>query len=141
MPTIDCPFRSADWILNKLKSETKMIIVDFHAEATSEKSSFFYQFQHDISAMVGTHTHVPTANARVWDSGAFYLTDVGMTGVHESVIGFGPKKCIKNFYSPYAKKKLDVAKGPTVFRAVLLDISQKKTQDFEVLEYFESSLK
>lgn len=138
---VRCPFRIMEEILEKYKDEDlEGIFVDFHAEATSEKSSFFYRFQHDISAMIGTHTHVPTANAHIWGSGAFYLTDVGMTGVHKSVIGFDPEKCIGNFYSPYGKKKLEVAKGPTVFRAVLLDIFQKKTQNFITFEYFEDDI-
>lgn len=87
MATIDCPFRASDWILNKLKDETKIIFVDFHAEATAEKIAMAHYLDGKVSALVGTHTHTQTSDERIFPKGMGYITDVGMTGPYESIIG------------------------------------------------------
>ncbi|MDD5757430.1 MAG: TIGR00282 family metallophosphoesterase, partial [bacterium] len=80
MPPNDCPFRSADKVIEELKKETPVIIVDIHAEATSEKVAMGWYLDGKVSAVIGTHTHVQTADDRILPEGTAYLTDVGMTG-------------------------------------------------------------
>ena len=88
MSPIDCPFRSAEHILNSLeKLNVNVIIVDFHAEATSEKVTMGHYLDGKVSAVIGTHTHVQTADAQILDKGTAYITDVGMTGAYNSVLG------------------------------------------------------
>ncbi|GJQ58796.1 MAG: TIGR00282 family metallophosphoesterase [Candidatus Scalindua sp. AMX11] len=87
MKPIDCPFRAADNALVELSKITKIIIVDMHAEATSEKVAMGWYLDGRVSAVVGTHTHVQTADERIFPGGTGYITDLGMTGPHESVIG------------------------------------------------------
>jgi len=97
MAAIDCPFRSADWVLNKLNTETKVIIVDFHAEATAEKIAMSHYLDGRISALIGTHTHVQTADERIMPKGTAYITDVGMSGPYESVIGMKVQAAVNRF--------------------------------------------
>lgn len=87
MYNIDCPFRAADKIISELSSETKIIFIDFHAEATSEKQALGWYLDGRISGLFGTHTHVQTADERILPHGTAYITDVGMTGPYASVIG------------------------------------------------------
>ena len=97
MAAIDCPFRSADWVLNKLNTETKVIIVDFHAEATAEKIAMSHYLDGRISALIGTHTHVQTADERIMPKGMGFITDVGMSGPYESVIGMKVQAAVNRF--------------------------------------------
>jgi len=99
MEAIDCPFRTADAEVAKLSSETKAIIVDFHAEATSEKIALGWHLDGKVSAVVGTHTHVPTADERVLPGGTAYITDVGMAGGRNSVIGIKREQSVEKFLS------------------------------------------
>jgi metallophosphoesterase (TIGR00282 family) len=87
MNDIDCPFRIASWVLRQLSEDVKVVFVDFHAEATSEKQAMFYYLDGQVSAIIGTHTHVQTADEKISARGTAYLTDAGMTGPHESIIG------------------------------------------------------
>lgn len=95
--SIDCPFRTADKEIDKLRKETKMIIIDFHAEATAEKIAFAHYVDGRVSAVIGTHTHVPTADERILSGGTAYITDVGMTGPHDGVIGIKKEIAIRRF--------------------------------------------
>ncbi len=121
MDPIDCPFTCMEEILMLIASENKPIFVDFHAEATSEKLAFAYYFDGKVSAVVGTHTHVPTADERVLPNGTAYITDVGMTGPMNSIIGMDPDKVIKRFLTGIPVK-LEVAKGETVLQGVVVEI-------------------
>lgn len=112
------------------------IFIDLHAEATSEKSAFFWRFCGRVSAIVGTHTHIPTADARICND-TFFQTDIGMTGPLDSIIGLEIESGVENFLSPVGKKKMKPETGLGVFRAVLLEISEGKTQAFENFEFFE----
>jgi 2',3'-cyclic-nucleotide 2'-phosphodiesterase len=94
---IDCPFRSADWILGKVQEETKIIIVDFHAEATAEKMALGWYLDGRVSAVIGTHTHIQTSDSRILPKGTAYISDVGMTGPYESAIGMKKDIAIKRF--------------------------------------------
>jgi 2',3'-cyclic-nucleotide 2'-phosphodiesterase len=97
MADIDCPFRCADWVLPKIKNDTKIIFVDFHAEATAEKIAMANYLDGKVSALVGTHTHVQTSDERIFPNGMGYITDVGMTGPYESVIGMKTQAAINRF--------------------------------------------
>lgn len=97
MQQIDCPFRTAEWVLSKIKNETNIIFVDMHAEATAEKIAMAYFLDGKVSAIVGTHTHVQTADERIFPNGTGYITDVGMTGPYESIIGMKVKPALNRF--------------------------------------------
>lgn len=97
MPPIDCPFNAIKENLEQIRNETKMIIVDMHAEATSEKISLGYFLDGLVSAVLGTHTHVQTADEKILPQGTAYITDVGMVGASDSVIGRRKEKIIERF--------------------------------------------
>lgn len=97
MPDIDCPFRTADWVVNKLAQETKVIFIDFHAEATAEKLALANYLDGKISCLVGTHTHIQTSDERILKEGTGYITDVGMTGPYDSIIGMKTVAAINRF--------------------------------------------
>ena len=87
MSPIDCPFKSADYFLKIINPNIKVIIIDFHAEATSEKVTMGHHLDGRVSAVVGTHTHIQTADAQILEKGTAYITDVGMTGAYDSAVG------------------------------------------------------
>ncbi len=97
MPPIDCPFRALDEILAEIADPSAVVLVDFHAEATSEKLGMGWYADGRVSAVLGTHTHVPTADARLLPAGTAYCTDVGMTGPYDSVIGTRPDLALNRF--------------------------------------------
>lgn len=97
MNPIDCPFREADDILSELDSSVKIILVDFHAEATSEKLALGFYLDGRVSAVSGTHTHIQTADERILPAGTAYLTDVGMVGPFDSIIGVKKEQVIDRF--------------------------------------------
>ncbi len=97
MATIDCPFKCADWIIPKLRNETKVIFLDFHAEATAEKMAMGHHLDGKISVLVGTHTHIQTSDERIFPQGMAYITDVGMTGPYDSVIGMKTVAALNRF--------------------------------------------
>ena len=99
MPAIDCPFRKVDEMLDSIDPAVKIRFVDFHADATSEKMAFGAYLDGRVTAVVGTHTHVPTADARVLPGGTAYISDVGMTGPYDSVIGMEKEGSIRRFLS------------------------------------------
>jgi hypothetical protein len=123
LPPIDCPFKAADHELPQLRRVTDAILVDFHAEATAEKQAFGWYVDGRVSAVVGTHTHVQTADERLLPGRTAYITDVGMTGPRDSVIGIRPEDAIPKFLTQMPKK-FNVADGPTQLSAVLLDIAE-----------------
>ena len=110
MQTIDCPFRSADSILKNIGVQTKLIIVDFHADATAEKVAMGWHLDGLVSAVIGTHIHIPTADARILPQGTGYITDVGMTGPFDSVVGMKKEIALKRLLlqTPF---KYEVASG------------------------------
>ena len=97
MPPIDCPFRTAERELKRFEGQTRMIVVDMHAEATAEKQALAYFLDGRVSAILGTHTHVQTADERILPDGTGYITDAGMTGPHDSVIGNNIKAAVSRF--------------------------------------------
>jgi metallophosphoesterase (TIGR00282 family) len=121
MLPIDCPFRSADRELAELTRVTDTILVDFHAEATAEKQAFAWYVDGRVSAVLGTHTHVQTADERLLPGRTAYISDVGMTGPRDSVIGIRPEDAIPKFLTQMPRK-FTVAEGPALLSAVLVDI-------------------
>jgi metallophosphoesterase (TIGR00282 family) len=97
MPHIDCPFQAAMRILREVEGKSDVIIVDFHGEATSEKIAMGWFLDGRISLLVGTHTHIPTKDARILPKGTGYVTDVGMTGSYDSVIGMEKQGILERF--------------------------------------------
>jgi metallophosphoesterase (TIGR00282 family) len=97
MPAIDSPFRTADRILEEMGAQAKVVIVDMHGEATSEKQAMAWYLDGRVSLVVGTHTHVPTADERILPQGTAAITDAGMTGPYEGVIGFKPPAVLERF--------------------------------------------
>jgi metallophosphoesterase (TIGR00282 family) len=124
MPNIDCPFRATEREVTKLRERTRLIVVDFHAEATSEKIAFGYFLDGRVSAVVGTHTHVQTADEKILAGGTAYITDVGMTGPVESVIGVEKEQIIERFLTAMPSR-FEVAKGLAVFSAVAVGIEEE----------------
>lgn len=110
MPPVDCPFRAADRLLSELPPGERCILVDMHAEATSEKRGMGYYLDGRASVVVGTHTHVPTADAEILPKGTGYQTDAGMTGPYDSVIGMAPEDSLKRLITGMPTI-LNVAKG------------------------------
>ena len=97
MQSLDCPFRVGLAEIEKLKQQATVIIVDFHAEATSEKVAMGWYLDGKVSAVIGTHTHIPTADERILPQGSAYITDIGMTGPYDSVIGVKKELVLKRF--------------------------------------------
>lgn len=124
MPSLDCPFRAAEAAVKKIRRTTKLIIVDLHAEATSEKIAFGLFMDGKVSAVLGTHTHVQTADEKVLPGGTAYITDVGMTGPEDSVIGVQKEPILERFLLQMPTR-FEVAKGPCMLNAVVLDIDEE----------------
>ncbi len=120
---VNCPFREASALIEKLKKETPVIIVDMHAEATSEKIALGFFLDGKVSALVGTHTHVQTADEKILPKGTAYITDLGMTGPQDSVIGQNKEEIIQRFLSSLPHK-FAVAMEGTELHGVLLDIDE-----------------
>ncbi|MCL4424222.1 MAG: TIGR00282 family metallophosphoesterase [Firmicutes bacterium] len=120
---LDCPFRTLEKEVEALRQQTPLVLVDFHAEATSEKMALAWYLDGKVTALLGTHTHVQTSDERVLPGGTAFITDVGMTGPYNSVIGVGKKEVIERFLTQLPAR-FDVAKGPSQFSAVLLDVDE-----------------
>lgn len=123
MKEIDCPFRTADSEIEKIRLEAKIIFVDFHAEATSEKQAMGYYLDGRVSALIGTHTHVQTADEHIYPKGMAYLTDAGMTGPHDSVLWARPQDALARFLTGLPHK-FQMADGDVKMSAVLIDVDE-----------------
>ena len=132
MKPADCPYSAADRILSSLQHQADIIIVDFHAEATSEKIAMGYYLDGRVSCCFGTHTHVVTADERILTKGTAYITDVGMTGAHDSVLGRGTESVLKSFRTRMPIP-FEIATGDVRMNAVLVvvDSNTKKAERIE----------
>jgi len=119
----DCPFRAMDKLLAEFKHKPPVIIVDFHAEATSEKVAMGRYLDGRVSAVLGTHTHVGTIDTQLLPQGTAYVTDIGMTGPMDSVIGDDTEAVIRSFLTRMPHR-LSVGKGKTIFNAVLIRVDE-----------------
>lgn len=120
MTTLECPFRAADALLAEISPDIKIRIVDFHAEATSEKIAMGWYLDGRATAVLGTHTHVPTADEVILPKGAAYVTDLGMSGPYDSVIGVEKGAVIKKFLDQMPAR-FEVAKGDVRLCGVLIE--------------------
>lgn len=123
MGSYDCPFRAMDALLSNLPG-SRIIIVDFHAEATAEKVALGWYLAGRVSAVLGTHTHVGTVDTRILPGGTAYVTDVGMTGPWNSVIGHEVKKAVERFLT-LRPVSVEVADGPAVFNSVVVEVDDE----------------
>ena len=121
MSNLEDPFRVAEREIAKLKKETAVVIIDFHAEATSEKIALAWHVDGQASAVIGTHTHVQTADERILTAGTAFITDAGMTGPTDSVIGVKKEQAIARFLyqTPH---RFEIPKGPVHLSAVVIDV-------------------
>jgi metallophosphoesterase (TIGR00282 family) len=124
MHPLECPFRTAEREIEKIRKRTKIILVDMHAEATSEKIALGWFLDGKVTAVVGTHTHVQTADERILPGGTAYITDVGMTGPFDSVIGTRKEIVLERFLKQIPNK-FDVAKGDVRLQAVVIEVDEK----------------
>ncbi len=119
MTNIDCPFKKADELLTKLDASIKIRFVDFHAELTSEKMAMGWHLDGRATAMIGTHTHIPTADERVLPGGLAYQTDAGMTGPYDSVIGVDKESIIRRFMTGLPNR-MEAAKHGVELRGAII---------------------
>ncbi len=124
MNDIECPFRVADQEIEKLREHAKVIFVDFHAEATAEKIALCWYLDGRVSAVIGTHTHVQTADEQLFPKGTGYLTDAGMTGPHDSVIGVQKEMAIRKFLTQLPTR-FEPATGDVRLHGVHLEIDEE----------------
>jgi 2',3'-cyclic-nucleotide 2'-phosphodiesterase len=123
MKNLECPFRVGEKEAGKLKEETRIILVDFHAEATSEKMALAWFLNGKVSALLGTHTHVQTSDERILSGGTAYITDVGMTGPLASVIGIRRQIALDRFLTQIPWK-FDIATEEIELQGVILDVEE-----------------
>ena len=136
MEPLDCPFRTTEKCLAEIGENADIILIDFHAETSSEKLAYGYFFDEKVSAVFGTHTHIQTADERVLGGGTGYISDLGMTGVRDSVLGV-KKEIIMDMYYTRKKFRFEKAEGAVWFSGAVFDIDEKtgKTTSVERL-YF-----
>ncbi len=136
MAPLDDPFRTAERELARVPEDVKIIVVDMHAEATSEKQAMGWYLDGKVSAVIGTHTHVATADARILPGGTAYITDVGMTGPHDSIIGMQKGAIIQRFLDALPTR-FEVAEGDVQMNTVLLDVDPAtgRARSIERIQY------
>jgi metallophosphoesterase (TIGR00282 family) len=127
----DCPFRAMDQLLAKFKNKSIPIIVDFHAEATSEKVAMGKYLDGRVSAVLGTHTHVGTIDASILPAGTAYVSDIGMVGPIDSVIGDDPDSVIERFLTQIPGR-LSVGKGKVSFDAILIEVDENTGKALDI---------
>lgn len=136
MNPIDCPFVCAEKIVAQMKNNCDIILIDFHAEATSEKMSLAYFLDGKVTAVVGTHTHVQTADERILPQGTAYITDLGMVGILDSAIGLELESVIEKFITCRQGKYVVPEKGTCIYSAVIIEIDDatNKAKNIERLK-------
>ena len=134
MDLVDDPFKELDLIIEKIKNKKKkiIIIVDVHGEATSEKMAIAHYLDGRVTAVVGTHTHVPTADQHILENGTFYQTDLGMCGDYNTVVGMNKHLSILRFMTKHNRPRLEPGLGKATLCGAIIDISEKS---YLVLKY------
>jgi len=127
MKPADCPYAAADRLIPKLQQQAEIIVVDFHAEATSEKVAMGYHLDGRVSCCFGTHTHIATADERILPKGTAYITDVGMTGAHDSVLGRKTENVLKAFRTQMPIP-FEIATGDVKMNAILVTVNSQTKQ-------------
>ncbi|MGI5897304.1 MAG: TIGR00282 family metallophosphoesterase [Oscillospiraceae bacterium] len=129
MDRLDCPFHTMDRLLKTI--DTPLVLVDFHAEATSEKNAMGYYLDGRVSAVFGTHTHVPTADERILAGGTGYITDLGMTGPKESVLGVKPENVLRRF-TTHLPTRFEIAQSACKMDGILLDLDKNSGKCLDI---------
>ena len=124
MPPMDCPFQRVEDVLHEMQQEGDVLILDMHAETTSEKMAMGWYLDGRVQAVVGTHTHIQTADARILPKGTAYITDLGMVGPWNSVLGV-KTECILEKFTTCRPVRFDLADGPNVYSAVVVEIDEQ----------------
>lgn len=124
MEPLDCPFQRVEDVVREISAECSIILVDFHAETTSEKMAMGWYLDGRVNAVVGTHTHVQTADERLLTRGTAYISDVGMTGARDSIIGVKIESALKKFTTALPAR-FDVADGPAIYSAVIIETDDR----------------
>jgi len=132
MGDADCPFRSMDRLLEEIQDKPPVIIIDFHAEATSEKNAMGFYLDGRVSAVLGTHTHVGTVDAKILPKGTAFVTDIGMVGPADSVIGDDVESVIHRFLTQMPHR-LTVGEGAKLFNSVLIEIDQSTGRAMSII--------
>lgn len=134
-PPMDDPFRLTEKFLRRMEKDCDIILVDFHGEATSEKLAFANYFDGRVTAVVGTHTHVQTADEKILPKGTAYITDLGMVGADNSILGMTIEPVIKRFMTG-RPSKFEVAEGAAIYCAVLITVDDKKNRATKIERIF-----
>ncbi len=136
MPPIDCPFRTAERIVERMTQETPIIFVDIHAEATSEKMALAWYLNGKVTAVLGTHTHVMTADERVLSGGTAFISDVGMTGPHDSIIGVRVDQSLRRIVRQLPTR-FSPAEDNLMFSAVIVELDESTGRALSIERIFE----
>lgn len=131
MNPCDCPFKAADREIEEIKKQTRMVFVDFHAEATSEKAALAWYLDGRVSCVIGTHTHVQTADERILDYGTAFISDAGMTGPSDGIIGVDRDISIRRFIT-CIPEHFEVAKGIAQLNGVIIDIEENTGKSIKI---------
>lgn len=131
LPALDCPFRALDDTLQEIHTLVDYIIVDFHAEATSEKVAFGYYLDGRVSAVLGTHTHIQTADEKILPNGTAYITDLGMTGPIDSILGMEKQPIIERFLNA-RPSRFQVAEGAAQLQGVVLQVDEDSMKTINI---------
>ena len=123
MKPLECPFKTVKELLDKIKEETSIVIIDLHAEATSEKVAMGWFLDGQVSCILGTHTHIQTSDERILPKGTAYITDLGMTGPIDSVLGRRPEQVLEHFLTGMPAK-FEMAKENVQLQGVIVDIDE-----------------
>jgi len=134
MPQTDCPFRKADALLAALPASVKVRLLDFHAELTSEKVAMGWYLDGRVSAVLGTHTHIPTADTRILPNGTAYQTDVGMTGPYQSVIGVDKSIVLQRFLTQLPVR-MEAARHGAELHAVIVEVDESTGRATAIRRY------
>lgn len=137
MPNLDCPFHSIKPLMESIKDSADIIIIDFHAEATSEKIAFGYYMDGFATAVYGTHTHVQTADERILQQGTAYITDIGMTGPLDGVIGVDKEIVIETMITKRPKRFV-TAKGNVQINGIILEIDDNDNKATNITRLYET---
>ncbi|MCX5725831.1 MAG: TIGR00282 family metallophosphoesterase [Candidatus Saganbacteria bacterium] len=132
MQPLECPFRTSEELLKKISKETPIILVDIHAEATSEKAALGWFLDGQVSAVIGTHTHVLTADERLLPKGTAFISDIGMVGARNSIIGMDIQNIVDRFLTGMPRRFEPVKSGPGIFNAVLIRIDENTGKPSEI---------
>ena len=142
MQPVDCPFKAIEAVLEDIKAQAKVIIVDVHAEATSEKLAFGYFLAGKVSAVVGSHTHIPTADERIIDKFTAYITDAGMTGSFDSVLGREKHQIIERFITNMPVR-FNLAQDDVRMQGVVIQVDDSTGEALSIkrVEYKKDAIK